>query len=102
MLAYRGGRPPETEDAGAKQMERWKVGLADLGDVAINPDTPLGQSYFVTGSDVTEAPATGNPLTGYSIIRADTLDAALAIAKACSFCEIETLEVSEINPMPPP
>jgi len=63
----------------------------------VNPGTPLGKSQFVTASGVSD---TGpEPLTGYSIISADNIDAAIDAAKACPFAEIGTLEVAEIKSM---
>jgi hypothetical protein len=40
-------------------------------------------------------------MSGYTIIQADSMDAALSIAKACPFLEIGgSLEVSELIEMP--
>jgi len=99
ILAYRGGRQPETPEEGKAQMNRWKTWLADMGDAMVNPGTPLGKSRFITEKGVSD---TGpEPLTGYSIITAKDMDAALKAAKACPFTEIGTLEVAEIKSMGP-
>ncbi len=97
ILAYRGGRQPDTPEEGQAQMARWKKWLSDLGDAAVNPGTPLGKSQFVTANGI--APDGPEPLTGYSIVTADDMNAALEIAKACPFAEIGTLEVAEIKSM---
>ena len=40
-------------------------------------------------------------MSGYTIIEADSMDAALSIAQACPFLEIDgSLEVSELVEMP--
>ncbi len=97
ILAYRGGRQPDTPEEGKAQMQRWKTWLGDLGDAVVNPGTPLGTSRFVTASGVSESGP--EPLTGYSIINADDMESALTAAKACPFAEIGTLEVAEIKSM---
>ena len=42
IFAYHGGKPPETPEEGAKHMEKWKAWVADLGDVMIDPGSPVG------------------------------------------------------------
>ena len=98
ILAYHGGRKPESPEEGAQMMERWKTWLADLGDAMVNPGTPLGMSKFVDSNGVADA---GNyePLTGYSVVSAEDMDKALALAKSCPFVEIGTIEVAEMKKM---
>lgn len=43
----------------------------------------------------------GQALTGFSVVAADDLDAALEIAKACPFCQIGTIEVAQTMQMQP-
>lgn len=98
ILAYHGGREPESPEEGAKQFERWKAWLADLGDAVVNPGTPLGKSKLVSADGVSDD-AGPNALTGFSIVTADNMDAALEMAKACPFVDIGTLEVAEVKQM---
>ena len=37
--------------------------------------------------------------TGFSIVKADSMDAALAMAKGCRFLAIGTIEVAEVMEM---
>ena len=48
ILAYHGGTQPESKEAGAAQMARWRAWLEELGDAVINPGTPLGGSKWIT------------------------------------------------------
>ena len=98
ILAYHGGREPDSPEEGAKQFERWKAWLADLGDAVVNPGTPLGKSKLVSADGVSDD-AGPNALTGFSIVTADNMDAALEMAKACPFVDIGTLEVAEVKQM---
>lgn len=98
IIFYIGGKPPESPEEGAKHMEKWKVWVGGLGDAVVNPGTPLGKSKTVTPDGVSEGDGS-NPLTGYSIVKADSMDAALEIAQGCPYLEIGTLEVAEIKEM---
>ncbi|MBS9717126.1 YciI family protein [Pseudohalocynthiibacter aestuariivivens] len=98
ILAYHGGAQPETPEEGAKHMQRWRTWLSDLGDAVVNPGTPLGKSTFVSAGGVM---TDGGPeaLTGFSVVSADSMEAALEMAKACPFVEIGTLEVAVMKEM---
>jgi hypothetical protein len=100
IIAYHGGRKPESPEEGAKQMAKWKDWVADLGDAAINPGTPLGKTRIVSSEGVSEDGGP-NAMSGFSIVRADDMDAALEVAKVCPFLDTGgTLEVSQVMEMP--
>ncbi len=98
VFAYHGGKKPESPEEGAKLMEKWGAWLGGLGDAVVNPGTPLGKSKIVSSNGVSDDGGS-NALTGYSIVEADSMDAALEMAKACPFLEIGTLEVAEVMEM---
>ncbi len=98
IFAYHGGKKPESPEAGAEQMERWKAWVADLGDAMVNPGTPLGMSKTVSADGV-EDNGGPNPLAGFSVVRADSMDAALEMAKSCPFLEMGTIEVAQMMQM---
>ncbi len=98
IIAYRGGSQPETPEDGAKHMARWKDWLGGLGDAVVNPGTPLGTSMIVSADGVTDAEHE-ICLTGFSVVKADSLEAAIEMAKACPFLEFGTLEVAEMKKM---
>lgn len=82
IIAYHGGTKPESPEEGANQMKKWMKWVSDLGDAVVNPGTPLGKSKTVSPQGVSDG---GGPtaLTGFSMVKADSMDAALEIAKAC-------------------
>ena len=98
ILAYHGGKKPESPEEGAKHMAKWKAWVSELGDAVVNPGTPLGMSKFVSSSGVSDDGGP-NSLTGFSVVKADSMDAALEMAKKCPFVEIGTLEVAEMKEM---
>jgi BRCT domain type II-containing protein len=80
-------------------MAKWKAWIEDLGDAVVNPGTPLGKSKIVSSSGVTDD-GRPNPLSGFSMVKAGSMDAALEMAKACPFLETGgTLEVAEVMEM---
>ncbi|MCZ6843050.1 MAG: YciI family protein, partial [SAR324 cluster bacterium] len=62
------------------------------------PGSPLGMSKTVSSSGVSDDGGS-NPLCGYTIVKADGMDAALAIARECPHLEIGTIEVAEVMKM---
>jgi len=98
IFAYYGGKKPESPEAGAREMERWKAWLAGLGNAVINPGTPLGKSRTVSANGVTDG-GRANPMIGFSIIKADSMEAALKMAQACPFLEQGTIVVSQAMEM---
>ena len=98
ILAYHGGKKPATPEEGARQMENWKAWLGGLGDAVVNPETPMGKSRTVSADGVSDDGGP-NPLTGYTIVKADSMEAALEMAKECPFLGMGTLEVAELMEM---
>jgi hypothetical protein len=99
IIAYHGGNRPESPEDGAKQMAKWKAWVAGLGDAVVNPGTPLGKSRIVSSGRVSDDGGS-NPMTGFSVVRADSMDAALEIAKGCPYLDIGgTIEVAEVMQM---
>ncbi|SRR5258708_3559300 len=94
VIAYHGGKAFESPEAGAAHMAKWQVWMGGLGEAMINPGTPLRKSKFLTAGGVS-AEGEVDPLTGYSIVKADSLEAAIGMAKGCPHLEIGTIEVAE-------
>jgi hypothetical protein len=58
----------------------------------------MGKSRTVSADGVSDDGGP-NPLTGYTIVKADSMEAALEMAKECPFLEMGTLEVAELMEM---
>ena len=98
VFAYHGAKNPESPEEGAKLMAKWKAWVGGLGDAMVNPGTPLGKSKTVSTAGVSDDGGS-NPLMGFSIVKADSMDAALEIAKRCPHLEIGTIEVAQVMEM---
>ncbi len=94
VFAYHGGKKPER----AKLMAKWKARIGCLGDAVVNPGSPVGMSKTVSSGGVSDDGGS-NPLSGFSIVKADSMDAALEMAKGCPFLEFGTIEVAEVKEM---
>ena len=82
LLAYHGGGTPEGEEAQAAVMEAWNDWLEHIGEAMLDLGNPVGDTRTVN-SDGSVSAAPASPVSGYSIVEADDMDAALAIAKGC-------------------
>lgn len=75
---------PETPDEQAAVMAAWDKWMGGLGDALVdggNPFTPGAKSIAADGT-VSDGPA-GSPASGYSVIKADSMDRAVEMAKDC-------------------
>ena len=84
LLLYGGGSMPEGSEAQAAVMAAWNDWMHQIGDAIKdggNPFTPAARSIAADGS-VSDGPA-GSMASGYSILKADSLDAAVEMAKSC-------------------
>jgi hypothetical protein len=79
IFAFHGGTIPDTPEEGAKAMAAWGAWYGELGDKVVNPGAPVGQSKTVSASGLADDGG-ANPLSGYTIIRADDIEAACALA----------------------
>ena len=95
IFAYHGGKKPETPEESAQIMAQWNTWLDSLGDAVINPGTPVGGSKIVSAGGIA-GHGGANPLSGFSIISATDMDAALAIAQSCPHVDYGTIEVAEM------
>jgi hypothetical protein len=73
--------------------------LSSLGDTVVVPMIPLKDTTTVsTSGEVSEGGSSA--MSGFTILKADSMEAALSIAKACPFLDIGgSLEVSEMMEM---
>ena len=100
VYVYLGGDQPSSPEEANKHFSKYMEWLSSLGDAVISPTIPLKHTHTVD-SDKTVREGGASAMSGFSIIEADSIEAALAIAQACPFLEIGgSLEVSELMQMP--
>jgi hypothetical protein len=84
VLVYTGGGMPATEAEGKKVMDAWGAWFGRLGDKVVDGGNPFGpQAKNVSDGGTVHDGAIGTPATGYSILKADSLDQAVDLAKGC-------------------
>ena len=86
LLLYTGGSMPESPAEQEAVMQAWGVWFGKIGSNLVdggNPFTPKAKSISSTGT-VSNGPV-GELATGYTVIKANSLDAAVAAARECPF-----------------
>jgi hypothetical protein len=81
LLTFHGGSMPETKAEQDQVMAAWDGWFSTLGDALVDGGNPISQTRAISpdGSvmDATQAPS------GYTIIKADSLDRAVELSKGC-------------------
>lgn len=100
VFIYHGGKMPETEAEGAKVMAEWQAWFGTMGEVVADAGAPLGMSSTVHSDGSVTADGGSNPSSGYSLISADSIEAATAHAKGCPILKAGgSVEVAEAMEM---
>jgi len=81
LLVFHGGSMPESQEEGAKVMKAWTDWFAEIGDALVDGGNPASQTREIASNGSVTTVEAGP--TGYSIIKADDIDAAVKIAKGC-------------------
>jgi hypothetical protein len=82
VLVFKGGSVPETEAAQQQVMADWGAWYGGLGAAVVDGGTPFGPSKTVA-PDGSVSDGAASALTGYTILTADSLDAATEMSKGC-------------------
>ena len=100
MMTYLGGDHPSTPEEGQRHFARYMEWLSALGEAAVSPMNPLGNTRCLH-PDGTVSDGSSCAMSGYTILEAESMDAALEMARSCPFLEIGgSLEVAEMMQMP--
>jgi len=101
VFAYHGGKIPETEQAKAAVMARWRDWIEGLGEQLVDKGNPVGKSKTVSRAGVTDDGG-ANPLSGFSVVAAADIDAAVRIAQTCPHLDSDgTIEIAPSISMQP-
>jgi hypothetical protein len=84
LLLYSGGGMPSSEAEQKAVLKEWEGWFGKLGSALVDGGNPFGPKAKTIASNgkVSEGPL-GAPASGYSLIKADSLEAAVAFAKGC-------------------
>ena len=84
VLLYSGGGMPETEAEQAAVLQAWGAWYGQLGSAVVDGGNPFtGQAKSISSNGTVSDGPVGTMATGYSIIKADSLDAAVQMDKGC-------------------
>jgi hypothetical protein len=98
LFVYYGGMMATTPEEQKKSMDAWKGWFGKLGKAIVDGGAPTKPCTIVSKSGTSAIGA--NPVTGYTIIQADTLDAAVVMANGCpSIPEDGQVAIYELLPM---
>ncbi len=100
VFAYHGGGMPETPEEGEKVMAAWNAWYGAMGDAVVDGGAPVGMSKTVSVDGVADNGG-ANPLSGYTVVKADTVEAACEMAKGCPILDggKGTVEVAPVHEM---
>ena len=94
LLAYHGGAMAETEEEVAAVMAKWEAWYGELGAAIADGGAPTMPTQTIAADGSVAASA--NPVTGYTVITAGSMDDALAKAAGCPIRESGgSIEVGE-------
>ncbi len=83
VLAYHGQPKIESKEDGAEHMTAWRAWMESLGDAVIDPGLPVGQSKTIHSDGSVTDDGGANPLSGFTIVEAKDMEAAINMAKPC-------------------
>jgi len=100
VFVYLGGNQPSSPEEANKHFTKYMEWLTSLGDSVVSPTIPLKDTHTVSSDGIIREGGS-SAMSGFSIIKAESMEAALSVAQACPFLEIGgSLEVSELMVAP--
>ena len=78
VLIYSGGGMPESKAEQEAVMAAWGAWYGKMGDAIVDGGNPFSNSKHVGQNGVGDGPVSSPPATGYTVISAESLDAAVA------------------------
>lgn len=83
VFAYTGDKHmPQSETEMEEVMAAWGAWYGELGDALVDGGAPFGSLRAISPDGAVSEDGSAS-LTGYSIVQADDIDAATAMAKGC-------------------
>ena len=83
LFVYHGGSVPSTPAEQARVMDLWGKWFGSIGASVVDGGNPVGMSRTVLANGSVVNNGGANPASGYTIVKADSHDAAVALAKGC-------------------
>lgn len=100
IFVYHGGGRPETEAEQEASIAAWGAWYTELGPNLAHPGAPAGMSSTVSSAGVEDGGG-ANPISGFTVVKAENMSAACDMAKGCPLVRdgTGTVEVAECMEM---
>ncbi len=96
VLAYHGGKPPSDPKEIKAVMDAWGAWFQSMGAAVIDAGNPVGKSSTIKSDGKLVSGGGANPISGYTLIEAKTLEDAHKKAKGCPLLKAGgTIEIAE-------
>lgn len=100
LLGYHGSFMTEAPAADDSSMAAWGAWMGGLGKALVDGGNPARAAKTVAAGGKVSNGGGANPITGYTIIEAASMDDAVALSKGCPiFAAGGSIEVSELVAM---
>jgi hypothetical protein len=97
LLAYHGGGMPDTPEEGARIIAAWTAWYTGLGTAVVDPGMPVAFAKTIAEDGSVGDGGGPNPVSGYTILEAATIDEAIAMAKGCPILDGSgRIEIAEL------
>ncbi len=83
VLAYHGSPKLASKEDGNTHMAAWKNWMQSLGDAVVDPGVPVGPSKTILSDGTIANDGGPNPLVGFTVLLAATIEDAIKMAKPC-------------------
>jgi hypothetical protein len=96
LLVYHGGSMPESQEGQAQVMSAWGAWFQSSGGALKDLGNPISQTSTIAPDGSVSHGGGANPASGYSLLEADSMDVAVALAKGCPVLQSgASIEVAE-------
>lgn len=83
ILVYTGGSEPGSEEEYAAVMDAWNKWYGALGEAVDDGGNPFGPGKRISSDGGMSDVPQGSEGTGFTVLKAESLDAAVELAKGC-------------------
>lgn len=100
LFVYHGGSAPANPEEIKKIMDAWGAWFGSMGAAVIDGGNPVGKSSTVKPDGSLASGGGANPVSGYSLIEASSLEDAHLKAKGCPILQAGgTIEIAQAMDM---
>ncbi|MGL1920533.1 MAG: hypothetical protein OCD03_05875 [Hyphomicrobiales bacterium] len=91
---------PKTKEEGMAHRQKWMEWVGSLGDAVVNPGQPMMEHKSVSSEGVSDIDE-DSKFTGFAVVKAENIEAAIAIAKSDPFLNMGgSVQVAKMMKMP--